>query len=203
VENEGQEVGKEPATPSFEDTDTSPGDEAGSLCPNCHKETEEEWLVCQYCMSNLKERVSCPSCGKAVAPGRMICPACTTDLTKHGLDVGGDTVERPEHGTSALPESDGTGTAGDDGGGSPDATEERSGIVLVDANGDGWYDTVSEEPYAAGNQAEGYDEEYEGDPGWSANDPPRCPVCDMVTQYSEEEDDYYCWICERYISDMR
>lgn len=31
---------------------------------------------------------------------------------------------------------------------------------------------------------------------------PRCPQCGMITQYSEEEDDYYCWMCEKYIKEM-
>jgi len=31
---------------------------------------------------------------------------------------------------------------------------------------------------------------------------PRCPLCGMITQYSEEEDDHYCWMCEKYIKEM-
>jgi len=32
---------------------------------------------------------------------------------------------------------------------------------------------------------------------------PRCPLCGMITQYSEEEDDYYCWMCEKYLNEAR
>ncbi len=32
---------------------------------------------------------------------------------------------------------------------------------------------------------------------------PRCPGCGGVTQFSEEENDHYCWNCEEYISAFR
>ena len=31
---------------------------------------------------------------------------------------------------------------------------------------------------------------------------PRCPTCGMITQFYEGEEDYYCWMCDRYLSEM-
>jgi hypothetical protein len=31
---------------------------------------------------------------------------------------------------------------------------------------------------------------------------PRCPRCGMITQFYESENDHYCWMCEKYLSEM-
>jgi len=208
-------------------------EEKNNICPKCGKNIEPDWLVCRYCMSKLKKRdeqMNCPSCGKKIKPGRMICPFCSSDLARHESNEEEELSGYPEHVPSSFSEPEPVeepeeksyyeeydGGAGEGYGvvaGEEKYEEEqmeewekpefplviecrycgrkmrvrRAGKFKCPNCGEiDWIDEYSrffdEKDYKEGT--------------------PLCPVCNMSTQYSEEERDYYCWACKKYISEMR
>jgi len=49
----------------------------------------------------------------------------------------------------------------------------------------------------------GYEESDEGDGEHYGEEGVSCPACGGGTQYSEGEDDFYCWECEEYVGEMK
>ncbi len=46
------------------------------VCPACHEAVQEDFLLCPYCSTRLKNR--CTSCGKLMKLDWNICPYCGT-----------------------------------------------------------------------------------------------------------------------------
>jgi RNA polymerase subunit RPABC4/transcription elongation factor Spt4 len=50
---------------------------ASNACQTCRRPIEDEYVVCPWCRSVLRE--ACRSCGKSVRTAWMACPYCTAD----------------------------------------------------------------------------------------------------------------------------
>lgn len=52
--------------------------QSGSLCPQCNKPIENDFLICPHCRKRLK--ISCPKCKKPLNPSWLICPYCQSNV---------------------------------------------------------------------------------------------------------------------------
>lgn len=50
------------------------------FCPGCNKPLEDDFLVCPYCLKELKQ--ACPRCGRALTINWRACPYCKSVLRK-------------------------------------------------------------------------------------------------------------------------
>lgn len=49
------------------------------LCPGCRRPTKEDWILCPYCHTPLRQ--PCPNCGRLIDLNWDICPYCGTQVT--------------------------------------------------------------------------------------------------------------------------
>jgi len=66
-----------------------------SLCPNCHRPVQDDFVACPHCFTELRH--TCHSCNRLVDVSWSICAYCTTELVTVSDEIEGPPVkeERP------------------------------------------------------------------------------------------------------------
>ena len=66
-----------------------------SLCPNCHRPVQHDYVACPHCLTELRH--SCPSCNRLVEVSWAICAFCTAELITTSDEIEAPAVreERP------------------------------------------------------------------------------------------------------------
>ena len=54
------------------------------VCPYCHTDIREDYLVCPHCATRL--RGVCRTCGRPIEPGWRACPYCETRIAPVGAE---------------------------------------------------------------------------------------------------------------------
>ncbi len=62
------------------------------VCPNCQRGTEGEFIVCPYCMTELRRR--CHTCQRTVDLTWQLCPYCGSTASMN--TAGSQTIQMPE-----------------------------------------------------------------------------------------------------------
>lgn len=54
---------------------------ATSACPNCRRPVQDDFMVCAYCQTSLRE--ACRSCSHLLSSAWRVCPYCATPRERH------------------------------------------------------------------------------------------------------------------------
>lgn len=68
------------------------------VCPSCQRGVEDEFIVCPYCLTELRRR--CHSCDRTVDLTWQVCPYC--GATASATVVGASTIPLPERSSAKV-----------------------------------------------------------------------------------------------------
>ena len=65
------------------------------ICPNCHKEFNDDINFCKSCGTKLVDQLTCPNCGETISPNDLFCGKCGYELIKKEENVVATKVKKP------------------------------------------------------------------------------------------------------------
>ena len=72
-----------------------------SLCSNCHRPVQQDYVACPHCFTELRH--TCPSCNRLVDVSWAICAYCTAELVTTSEEIEIPTINDARHSILPLP----------------------------------------------------------------------------------------------------